>query len=48
MPINFRELGAKEEDIPKMVEKLGLGEYTMGSFYKLNAKDVEEIYRLAL
>ena len=48
MPINFRELGAKEEDIPKMVDKLGLGEYTMGSFYKLNAKDVEEIYRLAL
>ncbi|MFT4146456.1 MAG: iron-containing alcohol dehydrogenase [Mobilitalea sp.] len=48
MPINFRELGAKEEDIPKMVEKLGLGEYTMGSFYKLNSKDVEAIYRLAL
>ncbi len=48
MPINFRELGAKEEDIPTMVEKLGLGEHTMGSFYKLNSKDVEAIYRLAL
>jgi alcohol dehydrogenase len=49
MPINFKELGAKEEDIPKMVEKLGLGEHgTIGSFVKLTSKDVEEIYRLAL
>jgi alcohol dehydrogenase YqhD (iron-dependent ADH family) len=49
MPINFTELGAKEEDIPTMVEKLGLGESgTMGSFVKLSAKDVEQIYRLAL
>lgn len=49
MPINFRELGAKEEDIPLMVEKLGLGETgTMGNFVKLTSKDVEQIYRLAL
>ncbi|MBB2181654.1 iron-containing alcohol dehydrogenase [Lachnospiraceae bacterium MD1] len=49
MPINFRELGAKEEDIPLMVEKLGLGETgTMGNFVKLTGKDVEQIYRLAL
>lgn len=49
MPINFKELGAKEEDIPYMVEKLGLGENgTIGSFVKLTAKDVEQIYRLAL
>jgi alcohol dehydrogenase YqhD (iron-dependent ADH family) len=49
MPINFKELGAKEEDIPKMVEKLGLGETgTMGSFVELTAKDVDQIYRLAL
>lgn len=49
MPINFKELGAKEEDIPFMVEKLGLGENgTIGSFVKLTAKDVEQIYRLAL
>lgn len=49
MPITFQELGAKEEDIPKMVEKLGLGEQgTMGSFLKLTSKDVEQIYRLAL
>jgi len=49
MPITFKELGAKEEDIPLMVEKLGLGENgTIGSFVPLNAKDVENIYRLAL
>jgi len=49
MPINFKELGAKEEDIPKMVEKIGLGEDgTMGGFVKLKATDVEKIYRLAL
>lgn len=49
MPISFAELGAKEEDIPLMVEKLGLGERgTMGSFVPLTAKDVEAIYRLAL
>ncbi|NLK29140.1 MAG: iron-containing alcohol dehydrogenase [Clostridiales bacterium] len=49
MPINFKELGAKEEDIPVMVEKLGLGtEGTLGSFLPLKSKDVEQIYRLAL
>ncbi|HBI72730.1 MAG TPA: NADH-dependent alcohol dehydrogenase, partial [Lachnospiraceae bacterium] len=43
MPINFRELGAKEEDIPAMVAKLGLGENgTMGSFVPLTSKDVEQ------
>ncbi len=49
MPINFKELGAKEEDIKAMVEKLGLGETgTMGGFVKLSSKDVDAIYRLAL
>jgi len=49
MPISFKELGAKEEDIPTMVEKLGLGENgTIGGFVKLTSKDVEQIYRLAL
>ena len=39
MPITFMELGAKEEDIPLMVEKLGLGENgTMGSFVPLRLK----------
>jgi hypothetical protein len=49
MPINFKELGAKEEDIPYMVEKMGLGQHgTRGSFVPLTSKDVEAIYRLAL
>ena len=48
MPINFKELGAKEEDIPTLVEKMGLGtDKTRGSFVPLTSKDVEQIYRLA-
>lgn len=49
MPVNFKELGAREEDIPLLVEKMGLGEnYTRGSFVRLKSSDVEKIYRLAL
>ena len=49
MPINFEQLGAKEEDIPKLVEKLGLGnEGTLGGFVKLTSEDVEKIYHLAV
>ncbi len=47
MPINFEELGAKEEDIPKLVEKLGIGEGTRAGFMELNAEDVAGIYRIA-
>lgn len=48
MPINFEQLGAKEEDIPEMVKRLGLGDQgTLGSFVKLTRKDVENIYRIA-
>ena len=42
MPINFAELGAKEEDIPKMVEKLNPG--NGWGFVPLKAKDVTAIY----
>lgn len=49
MPINFKELGAKEEDIPTMVGKMNIGENgTRGGFVKLKNKDIEQIYRLAL
>ena len=48
MPISFKEIGAKEEDIPYLVETLGVGEGTIGSFVKLDKKACEEIYRLAL
>ena len=45
MPINFAELGAKEEDIPKLVEKLNPGDGW--GFVPLKAKDVTEIYKIA-
>lgn len=47
MPINFKELGAKEEDIPVLVEKLGLGEGRTGGFVSLSSADVAEIYKIA-
>jgi len=48
MPCNFEELGAKEEDIPKLAEHLGLGEDgTFGGYMKLGTKDAEAIYRIA-
>lgn len=47
MPINFEELGAKEEDIPVLVEKLGLGDGLTWGFVRLSAKDVAEIYTIA-
>ena len=47
MPINFEELGAKEEDIPKLVEKLGLQNGRTGGFVSLCSEDVAEIYRIA-
>lgn len=47
MPINFEELGAKEEDIPVLVEKFGLGDGKTGGFVQLSSEDVAEIYRIA-
>lgn len=47
MPINFAELGAKEEDIPRLVEKFGIGDGKTGGFAALSAKDIAEIYRIA-
>ena len=51
MPRNFAELGAKEADIPKLVESLCRGNGRKGSltgFTTLNEKDCESIYRLML
>lgn len=48
MPIRFSELGAKAEDIPLLVEKLGLGDRTMGNFVKLTEEDITKIYELAV
>ena len=48
MPINFEELGAKEEDIPVLVEKFGLGDGKTGGFVPLSSDDVAEIYKIAV
>ena len=45
MPINFAELGAKEEDIPTLVKKLNPGDGW--GFVPLRAKDVTAIYEIA-
>ena len=51
MPRNFAELGAKEEDIPALVQSLCYGDGrqgTLSGFVELNADDCEKIYRLML
>ena len=45
MPINFAELGAKEEDIPTLVDKLNPGEGW--GFLPLKRADVTAIYKIA-
>ncbi|MCR5798040.1 MAG: iron-containing alcohol dehydrogenase [Eubacterium sp.] len=47
MPINFEELDAKEEDIPILVEKLGLGDGKKPGFVDLSSADVAEILHIA-
>ncbi len=47
MPINFEQLGAKEEDIPVLVEKLGVKGKT-GGFLPLSPEDVASIYKIAV
>ena len=48
MPLTFSELGAKEEDIPVLIEKFGIGDGRTGGFVKLSAKDIESIYKIAV
>jgi alcohol dehydrogenase YqhD (iron-dependent ADH family) len=51
MPLNFEELGAKEEDIEKMSHSACYGDGrpgSIGGFVKLDEKDVSNIYRLML
>lgn len=47
MPINFEELGAKEEDIPVLVEKFGLNGGKTGGFVALSSEDITSIYKIA-
>ncbi len=49
MPLSFEELGAKEEDIPKLVEALCYGDGRTGSisgFVTLSADDCTKIYQM--
>ena len=43
MPTTFAELGAKREDIPALVAKLGLNGNTLGTFMSLTDADVNKI-----
>jgi hypothetical protein len=49
MPKNFEELGAKEEDIPYLVDALCDGNGRPGyieGFVKLDKNDCEKVYKL--
>ena len=51
LPINFEQLGAKEEDIEAMAESACYGDGRdgyLGGFVRLDKKAVADIYRLAL
>lgn len=50
MPVTFEELGAKEEDIPTLAQKVRIkgGGDILGFFEPLTRKDIEAIYRLML
>ena len=51
MPSNFEELGAKEEDIPKLVNVLCRGDGrdgTIEGFIKLNEEDCTKIYKMMI
>ena len=47
LPCNFAELGAKEEDIPLLVEKMGIGSGRTGGLVPLSSEDIAAIYRIA-
>ncbi len=47
MPLSFADIGAKEEDIPAMLNMLGVDHHTEGHFMELHRDDCEAIYRIA-
>lgn len=47
MPLSFKDLGAKEADIPVLLDKLGVDSHEEGKYVRLDRKACEEIYRLA-
>lgn len=48
MPLTFAEIGARQEDIPLLVEKFGIGDGKTDGFVKLSGSDIEQIYRIAV
>ena len=46
MPLTFAELGARREDIPQLVDKLGLHGQRLGAFRPLDARDCAAIFEL--
>lgn len=48
MPLTFAEIGAKEEDIELMTDKLLNGRKTEGNYVKLTKDDVIKIYQSAI
>jgi len=48
MPSDFAGVGAKEEDIPHLLDHLGLDGGTMGGFVHLDRAACEKIYRIAV
>jgi hypothetical protein len=51
MPKNFEELGAKEEDIPKLVDVLCNGDGrngTISGFITLNEEECAKIYKMMI
>lgn len=47
MPVRFKELGAKREDIPTLIQMLKMDKRGVGNFVKLSVEDVTTIYNLA-
>ncbi|MHB9056578.1 MAG: iron-containing alcohol dehydrogenase [Paludibacteraceae bacterium] len=47
MPVRFKELGAKTEDIPTLIEMLKMDTRPVGNFVRLTKQDAEAIYHLA-
>ncbi len=48
LPINFEQLGAKEEDISKLVKNQGLNGGKTGGFVSLSEDDISKIYKIAV
>ena len=49
MPLNFEQIGAHSEDIPRLLDMLGVDDknHFEGHFVKLQRSDCEKIYKLA-